>query len=386
VTPTDAERVATRYVLLAKVPRGKTRNQLTGLPRSSRVSLLRALGYAWLAQTAGLRRVPGKDSANMDARAFAAAGEALLRLKDPILFLVKDFAGVCNRELVELHRLVAYELYRCVGVRAEPALRQLFQTAVASFFASGEVSGQMLCFWLPIFLDGSTHWPADIVPLQLDRMFLGRPYRNIWVEVPASVSLTNVQRVWRARQEGGSFRDLADKLGVPVSVLTRLLREDGYRKYGPEHEYLHRAVDDLLGRYRVTKGIDNYVDVATVMRNGMTVSECVRRLKNPLSRDSRRPVVALVYSGDKHHLMFAKWALPDYPSVRVVVPKGYGGDRYDARWASVSVAAEFLRVEPDTIVRWAQAGRLGIVLPGVPSDEMGIPREALRRIRKHQSS
>jgi hypothetical protein len=384
VTATDAERVATNYVLLSEVPRGAARSGLTDLPRSTRVSLLRALGYAWLGQTADLHRVSGKHAASMDARAFSAAGDALMRLKDPIHFLVKEFAGAYKRELVQLHQLVANELNRCASSADGAALRQLFQTAIANFFANGEVSGPLLCSWLPIFLNGSGSWPADIEPISRSGgAFLGRPYRHIWGKGEELVSMIDVQRSWRARQAGQTFRDWADKLAVPMSVLTRMLREGGYRKYGPGHDYLHRAVDDLVQRYRRTESIDKYIDVATVMRHGMTLGECVRRLRNPVTSNVRRVAAALVHSEGRSRLMFAKWVLPDFPTVRVVVPTGYGGDRYDSRWASVGVAAKFLRVERDTIVRWVQAGRLGIVLPGVPSEEMGIPREALRRLRKH---
>ncbi|ODV40531.1 hypothetical protein AWV79_06785 [Cupriavidus sp. UYMMa02A] len=262
-------------------------------------------------------------------------------------------------------------------------LHQHFQSAIAKFFAGGVVAGHVLSCWIPIFLGGSTNWPADIELLaSRGGDVVPLPHRTIWENAPESVSLTDLQRAWLARQGGQSARDIADKLNVPVSIIARMLRRIGCRKYGPEHRYPHQAVDVLLSDYRRTSRVDDYIDVATVMRNGMTLGECVRRMLDP--KCIRRRAVALVYCGGEYQLKFAKKALPDYPSVRVVVPNGYGGGRYDLRWTSVSVAAKFLRVERDAIIRWVREGRLGIVLPGVPKEKMGIPREALRRMRKKQ--
>jgi len=141
-------------------------------------------------------------------------------------------------------------------------------------------------------------------------------------------------------------------------------------------------VDALLGSYRKVCNVEDYIDIATVLRNGMTLDECVRRMRDPTN--IQRRAIALVRRGDNHELMFAKWMLPYWWSVRVVVPYGYGRNLCDLRWTSVNIAARFLRVERDTVVRWVEDGSFGIVLPGVPSEAMGIPREALRRMRRSQ--
>ncbi|CAG9180573.1 hypothetical protein LMG23992_04276 [Cupriavidus laharis] len=380
----DGEVAATRYVLFSEGPTGKTRCGWTGLSRQARVSFLRALGYAWLREAVTARQQLSNLD-DRDARAFSAAGDAILSLKDPVSFLVEEFAEVNDSKFFELHKLVTIELYRGMQFSwvSETAseLHQHFQAAIARFFAGSVGAGQVLSYWIPIFLGGSTNWPADIEPLtNRGGGVVPLQHRTIWANEPENVSLTDLRRAWLARQGGQSARDIAEKLNVPVSIIARMLRRIGCRKYGPEHRYPHQAVEVLLSDYRRTSRVADYIDVATVMRNGMTLDECVRRMLDP--ECVHRRAVALVYCGGEYQLKFAKRALPDCPSVRVVVPSGYGGGRRDVRWASVSVAAKFLRVERDAIIRWAREGRLGIVLPGVPNEEMGIPREALRRMQK----
>ncbi len=105
---TDGEVAATRYVLLSEGPTGKTRCGWTGLPRQARVFFLRALGYAWLGEAVTARQRLGKLD-DREARAFSAAGDAILSLMDPVSFLVQEFAEGNDSKFFELQKLVAIE-------------------------------------------------------------------------------------------------------------------------------------------------------------------------------------------------------------------------------------------------------------------------------------
>ncbi|GMG95103.1 hypothetical protein SGO26_26560 [Cupriavidus metallidurans] len=373
---------ATRFILRRKGVEGETRCTLQGLSRGVRVSFLRALGYAWLGEAITARQRLGGLGENGDARAFAAAGDALLRLSDPVSFLVSEFAEVTDAKYRDLQKLVASELYRGMRDVDCSGLHDLLREAVAKRFATRAIDGSVLSYWMPIFLDSSGHWPVDIEPLASKGFPAAHSFRTIWAKRTQRVSLRDLYSAWLARRGGQSARELSERYKLPMSVVARMLRRLGHSKCGAEHKYPGQAVDAVFGRYKTVGNREDYIDIATVLRNGMTLDECVRRILDPAN--IQRRAIALVQHGDKRDLMFAKWVLPYCWSVRVVVPYGYGENLSDLRWTSVKIAARFLRIERATVYRWVEEGHLGIVLPGVPSEAMGIPREALRRLRHSQ--
>lgn len=374
----DAEIRVTRYVLGLRLTNGEMRNDLGKLPLPVRVPFLRALGYAWMGNSITEQERLGGLGERGDACAFAAAGDALSRLRNPALFLVKDFAGREDSDLVQLQKLVATELFRGTHGPMGVSLQRYLQTAVAELYRSAPAKGTVLGYWLPIFLGGSDTWPVDVE--QLPKWVRRSP--TVWTKNPKKVSLEALHDAWHTRHEGLSSRDCAERFNVPTSIIVAMFKRCGHRRQGGEHKYPRRAIEELLGRYKQSRRTDDYIDIATVLRYGMTIGECVSRLLNPAVIERR--AVALVRRDASVELMFAKWVLPYFWSVRVVVPYGYGGIHCDLRWTSVGVAARFLHVEREDIVRWVREGRMGVILPGVPSEDMGIPRETLRRIRRSQ--
>jgi len=375
----DAEIRVTRYVLGLQLANGEKRNPCAQLPLPVRVPFLRALGYAWMGNSITEQDRLGGLGEGGDACAFAAAGEALFRLGNPALFLVKDFAGREDRSLLQLQKLVATELYRGTHGPMGLSLQQYLQTAVAELYRTVPAKGTVLSYWIPIFLGGSATWPADVE--QLPKWATAR-CRTVWTKNPKRVSLEALHDAWHTRHEGLSSRDCAERFNVPTSIIAGMFKRCGHRRQGGEHKYPRRAIEELLGRYKQSRRPDDYIDIATVLRYGMTIGECVSRLLDPAVIERR--AVALVRRDASVELMFAKWVLPYFWSVRVVVPYGYGGIHCDLRWTSVGVAARFLHVGREEVVQWVREGRMGVILPGVPSEDMGIPRETLRRIRRSQ--
>lgn len=374
----DGEAVATRFVLLQQGDEPAT--ELQNLLPGARVSLLRALGYAWLGRVITSRQRLGGLGEEGDACAYAAAGDAILRLREPLDFLIGKFPLDLDPKFRELQKLVAAELYRSMHRASGPGLRDLIQKTVAKLFARRRLKGSVLSYWIPIFLGSSDHWPVDIETATSKRCFLSAPYDDVWAKRPARVQLEDLRKAWITRQRGQSSRELASDLNVPAAIVGRMLRRLCYGHAGATHRYAPEAVQALLRGYPIAVNEDDYIDVATVLRHGVKLDECVNLLRDPTS--IKRRAVALVQREHGQELMFAKWMLPYWSPVRVVVPYGYGGNLCDLRWASLKIAARYLRVEQETVVRWVEEGRLGIVMPGVPSETMGISREALRHMRR----
>lgn len=372
--PADAgEMAATKFMLLPNGLDGEGKTT-QGLSPFARLSLLRALGYAWLGEAITTCQRTGGLAEEAEARVCAAAGRALLRLDDPVSFLICEFPLVAGDAPATLQKVVAFSLWRAMTCDSGGELRDLVRQKVEAIFAAMPGEASVLSYWIPHFV-GSTSWPSD-----LPKRLSPTPCNAIWTRCPVRVLLKDLRDAWLTRRHGQSSRELAAQLNVPVNVISRMLGKFGYRNYGAKHRYPQWAVDGLLGRYGTVENENDYIDVATVMRNGMEPLECVRRMLDPANILHR--AIALVQRGDHQELMFAKWMLPCWSSVRVVVPYGNGKTLSDLRWTSVKIAARYLRVEPSVVIRWVEAGHLGIVLPGVSRETMGIQRAALQRMRR----